>query len=44
MHKSMDLLIDKIDHVLHKRHGQQKEKRNHPHPIEFVGVALPKAI
>jgi putative sigma-54 modulation protein len=44
MHKSVDLLIDKIDHVLHKRHGQHKDKRNHPHPIEFNGVELPKAI
>ncbi|HWA24736.1 MAG TPA: ribosome-associated translation inhibitor RaiA [Lacunisphaera sp.] len=44
MHKSVDLLVDKIDHVLHKRHGQHKEKRNHPHPVEFEGVELPKAI
>jgi len=44
MHKSVDLLIDKVDHVLHKRHGQHKGKRNHPHPIEFSGVELPKAI
>ena len=44
MHKSVDLLIDKIDHVLHKRHGQHKDKRNHPHSIEFIGVELPKAI
>lgn len=44
MHKSVDLLIDKLDHVLHKRHGQHKDKRNHPRPIEFDGVELPKAI
>ncbi len=44
MHKSIDLLIDKVDHVLHKRHGQHKDKRNHPHPVEFDGVELPKAI
>lgn len=44
MHKSIDLLIDKVDHVLHKRHGQHKDKRNHPHPVEFEGVELPKAI
>ncbi len=44
MHKSVDLLVDKIDHVLHKRHGQHKGKRNHPHAIEFADVELPKAI
>ena len=44
MHKSIDLLIDKVDHVLHKRHGQHKDKRNHPHAVEFDGVELPKAI
>jgi putative sigma-54 modulation protein len=44
MHKSVDLLIDKVDHVLHKRHGQHKEKRNHPRSIEFTDVELPKAI
>ena len=38
------LVIDKVDHVLHKRHGQHKGKRNHPHAIEFDGVELPKAI
>ena len=35
---------DKVDHVLHKRHGQHKEKRNHPRSIEFADVELPKAI
>ena len=44
MHKSVDLLVDKVDHVLHKRHGQHKGKRNHPHAIEFSDVELPKAI
>lgn len=44
MHKSVDLLIDKLDHVLHKRHGQHKDKRNHPHSIELTDVELPKAI
>ncbi|HEY8995054.1 MAG TPA: ribosome-associated translation inhibitor RaiA [Lacunisphaera sp.] len=44
MHKSVDLLIDKLDHVLHKRHGQHKDKRNHPRSVEFDGVELPKAI
>ena len=44
MHKSVDLLVDKLDHVLHKRHGQLKDKRNHPHAIELSDVELPKAI
>ena len=44
MHKSVDLLLDKVDHILHKRHGQHKGKRNHPHSIEFTDVELPKAI
>lgn len=44
MHKSIDLLIDKVDQMLHKRHRQHKEKRNHPHPVEFDGVELPKAV
>lgn len=44
MHKSIDLLMDKVDQVLHKRHRQHKEKRNHPRPVEFEDVALPKAI
>ena len=44
MHKSVDLLIDKVDHILHKRHGQHKEKRNHPHSVEFTDVEFPKAI
>jgi putative sigma-54 modulation protein len=44
MHKSIDLLIDKIDCNLRKRHGQHKDKRNHPHSIEWDDVSLPKAV
>ncbi len=44
MHKSVDLLVDKLDHVLHKRHGHHKEKRNHPHSVEWTDVTLPKAV
>ena len=44
MHKSIDLLVDKLDQHLRKRHGMHKDKRNHPHPVEFNGVELPKAI
>jgi len=43
-YKAIDLLVDKLDHGLRKRHGLQKDKRNHPHAIEFEGVELPKAI
>jgi putative sigma-54 modulation protein len=43
-YKAIDLLVDKLDQSLRKRHGLQKDKRNHPHPVEFDGVALPKAI
>lgn len=44
MHKSIDLLVDVLDQALRKRHGQQKDKRNHPHGVEIADVALPKAI
>ncbi|HET7536812.1 MAG TPA: ribosome-associated translation inhibitor RaiA [Candidatus Didemnitutus sp.] len=44
MHKSVDLLVDKLDHVLRKRHNHHKEKRNHPHSVEWTDVTLPKAI
>ena len=43
-YKAVDLLIDKLDQGLRKRHGLHKDKRNHPHAIEFDGVELPKAI
>lgn len=43
-YKAIDLLVDKLDQCLRKRHGMHKDKRNHPHPVEFQGVELPKAI
>ena len=43
-YKAVDLLIDKLDQGLRKRHGLHKDKRNHPHAIEFSDVELPKAI
>jgi len=43
-YKAIDLLVDKLDQGLRKRHGLHKDKRNHPHAVEFDGVALPKAI
>lgn len=44
MHKSIDLLVDKLDQCVRKRHGQQKDKRNHPHAVELQDVVLPKAV
>ena len=41
-HKAVSLLMDKLDRMLAKRHHLHKTKRNHPHPIEFDGVVLPK--
>ncbi len=43
-YKAIDLLVDKLDQGIRKRHGMHKDKRNHPHAVEFEGVSLPKAI
>ena len=43
-YKAIDLLVDMLDQSLRKRHGLHKDKRNHPHAIEFADVDLPKAI
>jgi putative sigma-54 modulation protein len=43
-YKAIDLLVDKLDQGLRRRHSVHKDKRNHPHPVEFDGVALPKAV
>lgn len=43
-YKSVDLLTDKLDGLLRKRHSELKEKRHHPHSVELDGVALPKAL
>ncbi len=43
-HKAVALLVDKLDRMLEQRHQLHKVKRNHPHAIEFDGVALPKAV
>jgi len=42
-YKSVDLLMDKVDGLLRKRHNELKEKRHHPHAVE-LDVALPKAL
>jgi putative sigma-54 modulation protein len=43
-YKAIDLLVDKLDQGLRRRHGLHKDKRNHPRAIEFADVELPKAI
>ncbi len=43
-YKAIDLLVDKLDQGLRRRHGVAKDKRNHPHAVEFENVVLPKAI
>lgn len=42
-YKSIDLLVDKVDGLLRKRHSELKEKRHHPHPVE-LGGPLPKTV
>ncbi len=41
-HKSVDLLVDKLDRMLRRRARLFKVKRKHPHPVE-LGAMLPKA-
>jgi len=43
-HKSIDLLVDKLDQSVRKRHSHAKDKRNHPRSVEWEDVAFPKAI
>jgi putative sigma-54 modulation protein len=40
-HKSVDLLVDKLDRMLRRRARLYKVKRKHPHAVE-LGVLLPK--
>ena len=42
-YKSIDLLVDKLDGLLRKRHSELKEKRHHPHAVE-LGAPLPKTV
>lgn len=43
-YKSVDLLADKLDGLLRKRHNELKDKRHHPHAVELDGAALPKTV
>lgn len=38
----LDDLVDKMDHLLKRRHGRRKDKRNHPQDIELESN-IPKA-
>jgi putative sigma-54 modulation protein len=38
----IDLLVDKLDRQLERRHGKRKDRRNHPRAAE-IDVDLPKA-
>ena len=40
-YKSIDLLVDKLDRLLERRHGIRKDKRNHPHATD-IATELPK--
>ena len=39
---TIDVLVDKLDALLEKRHGRRKDRRNHPHGVE-IPSKLPKA-
>lgn len=41
LHKSIDLLVDKLDRMLRKRACAHKVKRNHPQAVELATL-LPK--
>jgi putative sigma-54 modulation protein len=43
-HKSVDFLVDKLDRMLRRRSTELKEKRKHPHSVEWSDVDLPKAV
>jgi putative sigma-54 modulation protein len=43
-HKSIDLLVDKLDRMLARRAKYYKVRRHQLHPVELENVALPKAV
>lgn len=43
-YKTVDMLVDKLDNMIRKRAGGHKDSRNHPKPIEWSDVGLPKTI
>jgi len=42
-HKSVSLLVDKLDRMLQRRSRIRKDKRYHPRAVD-VGASLPKAM
>jgi putative sigma-54 modulation protein len=38
---TIDILADKLDRLLERRHDRRKDKRNHPHAVE-IPADLPK--
>lgn len=38
----LDILVDKLDRQLSRRHGRRKDRRNHPEAAD-IGTDLPKA-
>jgi putative sigma-54 modulation protein len=38
----IDVLVDKLDRQLERRHGKRKDRRNHPNPPD-LDAALPKS-
>jgi putative sigma-54 modulation protein len=41
MHRSIDLLVQKLDRMIRRRSRLKKVKRNHPHSVDIPAV-LPK--
>jgi putative sigma-54 modulation protein len=41
-YEALDELVDKLDHLLERRHGKRKDRRNHPQAVE-LDAPLPKA-
>ncbi len=37
----LDELVERLDHLIERRHGRRKERRNHPHDID-LGSNIPK--
>lgn len=41
-YSTLDELVEKLDHLLERRHDRRKDRRNHPHGVE-IPAELPKA-
>ena len=38
LYKSIDIVVDKVDRQLRRRHRLEKEKRNHPHDTDLGSI------